>query len=193
MSKKKTEILFDLAEQNDGYVSVASAQENGIAQTYLSLACESGLFAKVSKGLYLKRGYEHDPFYELAFRYRKCVFALRSALYLHGLSDVCTYEIHLPLNYQNKGIEGASVRHVGEKEYGVGQILAVTPHGNLVNTYSIERCMVDLLRRNQEFAKEEFVDIWLRAKKKNPYPEVLRHIAQAFHVEGELDLMNRLY
>jgi len=193
VDKKKTEILLDLAEQNEGYVSSASAASFGIAQTYLSEVKDSGLFVKVSKGLYLKRGFERDPFFELSFRYKKVVFGLRSALYLRGLTDEPILEVNLPLNYLTQGIEGVRARHVGEKEYGLGQTLAVTKQGNLVMTYSLERIMIDLLRRNGEFAKDEFVSLWLAAKNKNPYHDSLLSLAEAFHVEGEFALMDRLY
>ncbi len=182
-----------MAEENEGYVSSASAASYGIAQTYLSEIKESGLFTKVCKGLYIKRGFERDPFFEMSFRYHKAVFALRSALYLHGLTNEIAFEVNLPLNYLTKGISGASARHVGQKEYTAGQILAVTKHGNLVTTYSLERTMIDLLRRHEEFSTEEFVSLWREAKKKNPYREVLLALASDFHVQGEFLLMDRLY
>jgi hypothetical protein len=159
----------------------------------LSEVKDSGLFIKVSKGLYLKRGFERDPFFELSFRYKKVVFGLRSALYLRGLTDEPTLEVNLPLNYLTQGIEGVRARHVGEKEYGLGQTLAVTKQGNLVMTYSLERIMIDLLRRNGEFTKDEFVSLWLAAKNKNPYHDSLLSLAEVFHVEGEFALMDRLY
>ena len=40
------EKLLDLAEWNDGYVSVAEAKGFGISQTYLSQGEEAGVFQK---------------------------------------------------------------------------------------------------------------------------------------------------
>ena len=193
MDKKKTEILFDLAESNDGYVSVSEAKQYGIAQTYLSSAESEGLFHKVCKGLYLKGGYERDPFYELSFRYKKAVFSFRSALFLHGLIDEETLEVNLPLNYFTSGIPGIVCAHAGAKEYGLGQSLVVTPRGNLVSSYDLERTMVDLLRHMDEFDNETFLSLWRKAKEKSPYLEKLFHYAEAFHVSGELKVMMRLY
>ena len=192
MEKKKTAILLELAEENDGYVSVSQAKDFGIAQTYLSSASEEGLFTRISKGLYLKRGYARDPFYELFFQYHKVVFSLRSALYLHGLSHEENLEVNLPLNYLTKGIPDIPCRHVGAKEYGLGQALVITPRGNMVNSYDLERTMIDLLRQHERFSKEEFLSLWRKGKEKSPYVEKLRDYAEAFHVEGELSLMMRL-
>ena len=191
MEKKKTELLFDMAEANDGYVSVAEARQNGLAQTYLSLAEEAGLFLRVCKGLYRKKGSPEDPFYELSFRYRKAVFSFRSALYLHGLTDQQALEVHLPQNYLTQGIEGIPCRHVGAKEYGLGQALAVTPLGNLVPTYDLERTLIELLRRQKEFSKEEFLFLWKKGLRKKPYEEKLFFYADKFHIVGELELALR--
>ena len=193
MEKKKTAVLLELSDTNDGYVSVAEAKAYGIAQTYLCAAEEEGLFTKVSKGLYIKKGYARDPYYELMFRYRKAVFSLPSSLFLHGIVKEAELSVNLPANYMNKGVEGAHSRHVGEKEYALGQCLIVTPWGNLVNAYDLERTMIDLLRAHDNYSKETFVSLWLACKEKSPYPEKLGAYARAFHVEGELSLMDQLY
>ncbi|MCR5348673.1 MAG: type IV toxin-antitoxin system AbiEi family antitoxin domain-containing protein [Bacilli bacterium] len=193
MEEKKTAVLLEYADLNDGYVSVESAKGQGIAQTYLSFAEKEGLFTKVSKGLYIKRGYMRDPFYELAFRYRKAVFSLKSCLFLHGVTQEETLEVHLPRNYCTHGIEGVSSRHVGEKEFTLGQSIVVTPRGNFVNGYDLERTMIDLLRNRVRYGKDDFLFLWRACKEKSPYREKLEAYAQAFHVEGELSLLDYLF
>ena len=192
MKKKNDELLLDLADENDGYVSVAAARENGIAQTYLSAMCEHGIFQKVGKGLYRKRGYEADPYFELRFRYGKAVFSLDSCLYLHGLSDTPVLSVNLPTNYLTHGIDGVDCRHVGEKEYLTGQSLVVTPKGNLVTAYDLERTLIELIRQHGRFDKETFLSLWEKGKKKSPYASKLARYAQTFHVEGELSLLEQL-
>lgn len=193
MDKKKTEILFDIVEDNDGYVSVSLARDFGVFQTYLCALEEQGFFTKVSKGLYVRKGYPRDIFYELSFRYHKAVFALPSALYLHHLAEEEVLQVNLPTNYLTSGIEGIKCRHVGEKEYRLGQSLVVTPRGNLVNSYDLERTLIDLLRARNNYEKEVFLSLWDKGMKKVPYRERLHSYAQAFHVEGELELLEYLY
>ena len=192
MQKKKLTLLLELADDNDGYVSVADAKRYGIVQTYLCQAEEDGLFTKVAKGLYLKKGYGRDPFYELFFRYRKVVFSLDSALFLHGISQDLVLKVNLPTNYLTQGIEGIPCRHVGQKEYALGLSLAVTPWGNLVSAYDLERTLVDLIRYRDAFPKEAFLSYWRLGKEKAPNPERLSAYARAFHVEGELSLLEYL-
>ena len=193
MDKKKLTRLLDLSDANDGYVSVSEAKGLGIAQTYLCSLEEDGLFKKVSKGLYLKKGYARDVFYETSFRYRRAVFSFPSTLFLHGLVEEEHLSVNLPLNYLTQGIEGIACRHVGEKEYGLGQALVVTPRGNLVSSYDLERTMVDLVRHHEDFEINTFISIWRKAKEKSPYLEKLLAYAREFHVDGEIRLLLRLY
>ena len=106
MDKKKAYQILELADNHDGYVSVEEAKAHGIAQTYLSEEEKQGLFRRVAKGLYLKRGYPLDPYFLLHYKYKKAVFSLRSALALHGLIDSDEISVNLPNNYMTKGIEG---------------------------------------------------------------------------------------
>ena len=167
MKKKSIEKLLDLADWNDGYVSVAEAKGMGIAQTYLSEGEEAGIFQKAAKGLYIKKGYPIDPFYILHFRYRKAVFCLHSALYLHGFHIEPVLEVALPRNYMTAGIEGAGVLRKGADRYLLGQSLAVSPHGPLVPVYDIEMTIVDLILYRDRFLDEEYASILDEAKAKN--------------------------
>lgn len=167
MKKKSIEKLLDLAEWNDGYVSVAEAKGFGISQTYLSQGEEAGVFQKAAKGLYIKKGYPIDPFFILHFRYRKAVFSLRSALYLHGFHVDPVLEVALPRNYMTAGIEGAGVIRKAGERYLLGQSLAVSPHGPLVPVYDVEMTIVDLILYRDRFSDEEYARILDEAKDKN--------------------------
>jgi predicted transcriptional regulator of viral defense system len=160
VDKKKAYQILELADNHDGYVSVEEAKAHGIAQTYLSEEEKQGLFRRVAKGLYLKRGYPLDPYFLLHYKYKKAVFSLRSALALHGLIDSNEINVNLPNNYMTKGIEGAKSRHVGNKEFNVGLALAVTPNGTLVPCYDIERSVLDTIRYLDQFTRAELSLIW---------------------------------
>lgn len=160
VEKKKLEKLLDLSEQNDGYVSVAEARDFGISQTYLCQAEELGVFRRICKGLYLKKGYALDPYYVLHFRYHKAVFCLRSALFLHGLiPSPVQMEVALPRNYMTAGIEGASITRKNESAYLLGWSLGVSPHGPLVPVYDLEMTIIDVILQKDKFEDLEYVNI----------------------------------
>lgn len=193
MNKKKNEILLDLIENNDGYISVQEAKENGIERTYLFSLEEDGYLRKVARGLYLRKGLEVDPFYLIHFTYKKAAFSLRSSAFLQGLLPLeQTLSVNLPAGYMTKGILGAKSRHVGEKEYALGLSLAVSPNGTLVPCYDLERTMIDIIRYQESFSKEELEAALIEGFKKNPYQEKLDSYAKAFHLEAELKLIQKL-
>ncbi len=190
VKQKKSELLLQVIDNNDGYVSVKEAGEKGIERTYLMDLVESGYLRKVGRGLYLKRGLPLDPYYLLHFTYRKAVFAGASALYLHGLIDENEIlEVILPANYMTKGIEGAKSRHVGKKEYEAGLSLTVSPHGTLVPCLDLERTLIDTIRYIDRFGKETWQHVWERGLSKNPYRSKLEDYARAFHCESALSVI----
>lgn len=173
-----------MADDNDGYVSIADGARFGIAQTFFSDLVDQGLFIRVAKGLYIKKGYEVDPYYLLHYTYKKAVFGYRSSLYLHGLGkNPVTPDVNLPPNYMTSGIEGYLCRHLGKKEYETGLILTLTPKGNLVPCYDLERLFIDTLRKQEDFGKEEFRHLLSQMKEKGLYKDKLISYARIFHVE----------
>ena len=195
MENKKLAILLDYADLNDGYVSVAEAKGLGIAQTYLQMAVEGGQFEKVAKGLYLKKGYNPDPYYVIHHTYRRVVFSFKSAMRLQGLLEEKEGDIHLylPINYMTKGIDGCSCRHVGNKEFNLGQCLAITPHGTLVPTFDKERCFIELLRYPEKFEEEQYKNLLKKAPSWGLDKDKLREYAEAFNVIDALKVVYRLF
>lgn len=165
MNQKKAYLLLELADDNDGYVSVEDAKLHGIEQTYLVEEEKQGLFKKVAKGLYLRTGYEEDRYYITHFIYKKAVYARRSCAILHGLieEDGKVPMINLPANYMTGGIDGASCRHVGKKELETGVSLVVSPSGNLVLGYDIERVFIDALRYPSDYSQKELESLIKKA------------------------------
>lgn len=193
MNEKKSYEILVMAENNDGYISVSEAKAMGIAQTYLVLAEEEGQFKKIAKGLYIKRGFDPDPYYVIHYKYKKAVFSLLSAAYLHGLCQK-PKEIYmfLPRNYMSKGIKDVSSFHVGDKEYSVGLSLQVTSQGKLVSTYDIERTFVDLVRYRNRFQ----IDIRQICRvffQKNYRKDVLFEYAKTFSCVKEIELLFDLF
>lgn len=182
-----------MADNNDGYVSVVEAAQIGIAPTFFSDLVQQGLFSRVAKGLYIKRGYEEDDYYLLHYVYRKAVFGYRSSLYLQGVGEAPeTPDLHLPLNYMTAGIPGANVRHLGKKEYGIGQSLSVTEKGNLVPCYDKERLFIDTIRLAPSLGGKACKTTLLSLYKKGLSPERLNQYAVEFGVAKELALAKTL-
>ena len=189
VENKKVSVLLEMADDNDGYVSVADATRFGIAQSFISDLVEQGLFNRVAKGLYIKKGYEVDPYYLLHYTYKKATFGYETSLFLQGIEAAKDpIEIYLPSNYMTSGIENTRCRHLGKKEYETGLILLVTPKGNLVPGYDLERLFIDTLRRKNELDKAGLLSRLKEIANKGLYKERLFAYAKSFHVKGEVEL-----
>ena len=182
-----------MADNNDGYVSVSDAADFGIAQTFISELAEQGLLTRIAKGLYIKKGYEPDPYYLLHYIYKKAVFGYRSSLFLHGIEEAPeTPDLYLPSNYMTAGIDGASCRHLGKKEFQTGQSLVVTEKGNLVPCYDLERLFVDTIRRQKEMDSKTLKQRLTVIYQTGIYEEKLWAYAKAFHCEAEVAIAMKL-
>lgn len=193
MENKKVSVLLEMAEDNDGYVSISDATRFGIAPTFVSTLVEQGLFLRLAKGLYIKKGYEPDSYYLLHYTYKKAVFGYASSLYLHGIENKPEIpDIVLPLNYMTSGIKGASCRHVGKKEYQTGQILSVTEKGNLVPCYDLERLYIETIKRQSELDKEVLLTRLRVLRNKGLVEERLQTYAASFHLQEAVALSLKL-
>ena len=182
-----------MADDNDGYVSVSDAARFGIAPTFISYLVELGQLTRIAKGLYIKKGHEIDRYYLLHYIYKKMVFGYESSLYLHGLiNEPSIPDIVLPLNYMTKGIEDTLSRHLGNKEFQTGQILLVTPKGNLVPGYDLERLFIETIKRADDLDKGTIVSRLTAIYSKGIYKDKLDEYAKAFHLEGEINLAIKL-
>jgi len=195
VEKKKLARLLEISEYNDGYVSMDDLKLHSIERTYLSLAVEEGVFTRVGKGLYLRKGYEKDPYYLTHHTYKKAIVALRSAAILWGLlpEKGAPLMLYLPTGYMTKGIEGAKCRHVGAKEYSLGQAIAVTEKDNLVPCFDLERTLIDIIRHPELYEKKELQEALSKGFQKGPDEEKLLAYAEAFHVKEALALAEALY
>ncbi len=193
MEKKKLATLLEIAENNDGYVSTDDLKRESIERAYLSMALEEGLFRRVGKGLYLRKGHEEDPYYLLHHTYKKAVFALSSAVALWGIGEDKPLMAYLPTGYMTAGIPNAKTRHVGKKEYALGQTLIITKKGNIVPTYDLERTLLDVIRHPSIYKKEELTRILKAGFAKEPSKEKLEAYAKAFHCLEALRFAEALY
>jgi len=184
--KKSFEILV-LAENNNGYISTIDAKQNGIAQEYLVLATEEGQFVKAARGLYVKKGYPLDPYYITQFIYKKAVFSLESALFLHELIlEPAHLVVNLPRGYMTKGIKNSESRHVNDKEYFIGLGLAVSPFGHLVETYDLERTFLDAYRY-RERGTYNMKEVFALFRKRDIDENKLLSYAKEFKVVGAME------
>ena len=78
--------LNALLQEHHTFVS-GTAKRFGVSSSTLNQAVKNGKILREARGVYVENGYTWDDFEVLSQRYTKGVFALDTALFLHGLTD----------------------------------------------------------------------------------------------------------
>ncbi len=138
--------IIKIGEINDGYITSREVNARGIPTVYLSRMVTDRIINKLSYGIYILNGYPEDEIYTAALRYNRAVFSRRTALYLNGITNrqfECI-EANFPAKYNTSKVQGMKCYKPCDELYELGKVLAVTPLGHAVKSYSIERCICDL-------------------------------------------------
>lgn len=120
--------------------------ENNIPTTYLTRLVNKGTIERVSRGVYIDVNYLEDEFYVISLKYPKLIFSRRTALYLNNMSNrsIDKIEANSTRNYFNENIKNIKIYRVNKEIYETGITDVITPFGNIVKTYNMERCICDL-------------------------------------------------
>ena len=142
--------VLTIAKENNGTVTSAMIQSAGIARQYLKLLVDDGSLEKVSRGVYVLPEVWDDEFFNLQSQFKKGIFSNETALFLHDLTDrtPLAYAMTFPANYnlgnaKNKGILASRSK---ELFYNMGVETVVSPSGNEVLSYNMEKTLCDILR-----------------------------------------------
>jgi predicted transcriptional regulator of viral defense system len=142
--------VLEVIHYYGGYLTSKQAREAGLTHTSLLRAVSAGLIDRVAHGVYELPSSSDDIFYLKQLRRPKAVYSHGTALFLHGLTDrdPLVLTVTVPSGYNTKQLiaEGFNIFTVKNELHSVGAVTAVTPHGNIVHTYSKERTICDCLR-----------------------------------------------
>ena len=143
-----------IAKENNGTVTSAMIQSAGIARQYLKILVDEGSLEKVSRGVYILPEVWGDEFFSLQAQFKKGVFSNETALFLHDLTDrtPLAYSMTFPVNYnlgnaKNKGILAGRSK---EPFYSMGVETVLSPSGNELLCYNMEKTLCDILRARTE-------------------------------------------
>ena len=187
----KTEKLSNLVELRNGYLSITEAQALGISRTYVQEYISSNGFERVARGLYKSSDVWTDDLYILALKNEKIVFALDTALMLHGLTEREPASIYATVsrsyNASHLIKNGLIVNYVREEWLDLGRTIAKTTYGNEVPVYDMERTICDLVRAKDKKDSQMFayaMKEYAKTSSKN-LPRLMTY-AKEFGIEAEI-------
>lgn len=156
----KFEKLDALTEKNNGYLFTKEVEKEGISRTYLAKYVKNKNLEKVARGIYIREEIWPDELFILQQNYKRIVFSLETALYLHGLLDreYATIYVTLPANANQVGLreKGIIVKQLKKEFYLLGQTEVKTYFDNTVVIYDKERCICDLIKEKEKIEVQTF-------------------------------------
>ena len=102
----------------------------------------------------------------LCFRYPRAVITMKSAYFLHGLTDEIpeAVDIAIPSSGRAPTIEGVNV-HYSPKGFHDRGVITLEIHGFSIRTYSKERLLIELLRGKESIPYDLYKEIIQRYRR----------------------------
>ncbi len=143
------EMIESFMESNGGYITSKMVTDLGIHRMYLNIMVKKGNIEKVGRGIYINSKKYEDSYYVFSLENPKAIFSHMTALYFHGLSIKAPdseYDITIFNKYHNSKLKKYNIFYVTKDIYKVGLAEVLTPAGNKVKAYDMERCICDIIR-----------------------------------------------
>lgn len=171
--KGNIDIIKSVMKKNNGYVTSKEISNLGIHRMYLNIMKKKDMIEKVGNGIYIDPNKIEDSYFILGLELPNIVYSHMTALYFHGLSIKAPndkYDITVPNNYFNYKLKNHNVFYVDKKIYELGLTEIVTPMGNIVKVYDVERCICDVIRSKNRMDFEHVkysIRLYLKRKDKD--------------------------
>lgn len=174
--------LAAIAEENGGIIENKTALTHGVSRAMLSKLYSTGAIHRISRGQYVLADEVQDEFLALSRRSRYIVFSHETALFLHGISDRVPFEHTVTI--PSDRVLGKTLRdeckvyYIKRELFALGRTTLVTPAGNQVAAYDLERTICDVVRSRAKIGTETFLAA-LKAYAANPKKNLNRLSAYA--------------
>lgn len=149
MNSKQTEII-EYLKRNNGILSYREVKEAGLSYRTYRKMIEQEELEPLGKGLYGLADNYMDDWYLIQLRNPKGVYALDTALWLHGLSLTVPFEKTMIFPY---GVNTSTIKQAQEVKpvvtrtnFDVGIVEIERQKGQRIRIYEIERTLVESLR-----------------------------------------------
>ncbi|MBE6035970.1 MAG: abortive phage infection protein [Clostridiales bacterium] len=147
----KYELIEELNQ--DGYLFTADVVNAGISKSWLAQYVKDKGYERVAHGIYISPETWPDELFILNRSYPNIIFAGETALYLHLLVDreYSNITVCAPSNFSGQRLreKGIIIHREREALYGLGKTQVETNYGHLVNAYSMERTICDMVKNRK--------------------------------------------
>ena len=144
--------FYEFMQKTDGIVTSRQVTNAGFHRSMLSELVATKQLEQVGRGVYLKHEAWEDEMYLLQYRFNKGIYSHETALYLHGMTDrtPARFTMTFPWGYNAASLknEGLIAKRAIKEYYILGAMEMLSPAGNIIRSYDIERTLCDIVRGN---------------------------------------------
>ena len=177
-----------IASEHHGVLKTSDVVAAGISKKALAEFVKNHGFERVAHGIYCDPNAWPDDMLILQLRCPQTIFSHDTALFLHDLTDrdPLSYTVTAKTGYNPSHLTEAGVKvYTVKKElFEIGMTESLTPFGNHVIVYNMERTICDVIRSRSTIEAQVFQDAlkqYARRKDKNLHQ--LMEYANLFHVD----------
>ena len=186
-----TEEIIRMAKENNGTVTTAMVVGAGFSRGNIKYLADKGMIEKSARGVYILPEVWEDEIFNLQNRFKRGIYSHETALFLWDLTDRTPNRYHMtfPANYNLTNPKAENLQCVQCKEalYEVGIANAMTPGGNEVRVYSMERTLCDILKPHSRVDIQIVTDAFKRyANRSDRNIPILSEYAKLLRVETKL-------
>lgn len=187
---KKTDILKNYIEKNNGILLTSDVVNMNINKQYIKILCDENYIEKISRGVYVKKGKNLNDFFLLQQRYKKGIFSHNTSLYFYNLTDRTPLKYDLTFDSKTRVHDNTINAHYVKNEFfNIGISSISFNDGTSVNVYDLERTIIDIIRNRNKIDKQILntaIKEYMKRKDKNIVN--LAKYAKIFNVEKVLKL-----
>ena len=176
-----------IAAEHNGVLATANALAAGVSKDVLKSFITENQYERVYHGIYLAPDAWRDEVYLTQLRCPQVVYSHDSALFYHDLTDreplQRTVTVKTGYNPTHLTADGVKVYTVKEELYNLGITEAVTPFGNTIRVYDMDRTICDIVRSRNAMETQVYNEAWKQyARRKDKNLHRLMDYAEKFHV-----------
>lgn len=182
---KDCETIVKLARKNNGMITATDVSRAGLQRRALTECVLAGTLSKGARGVYFLADQLEDEFAIWQHTYPQGIFSGNTALYLLKKTDRIPYAMSMtfPKGYNASAAKrnGLKCKIVVADRYNLGVQEVVSPYGNKVRCYNIERTLCDIVSGNDIQTTNHAFKEYAQSKD-NDIP-LLMSYAKILHVE----------
>lgn len=142
--------LEELIQKKHGTILSADLDLYEIPRVYLQMMVAEGKLERVDRGVYVSNDSIEDELYAMQTKYPKLIYSHETALYFYGLSDRTPFEYSASVPSGYKVVPNVADRfkiyYIKKEFHELGAETLISPLGNEIKVYNIERTICDLIR-----------------------------------------------